>query len=221
MKIIDCKQGDEAWLSHRLGRVTASELDALVSPTGKIRTGEGPRTYLAKKVAEAWLGHPLQSFGSFATEQGTLMEPEARPWYSITYGKEIRQVGFIASDDNRAGCSPDGLIYVGEFPDYGIEIKCPQEAKATAYALSGELPDDYRLQVQGSMFVTGFQRWEFLSYHRNLPKTVVTVQRDERLMATIAEALEEFYQRFDEAFDKLNRAAIAQGDEPRRNPFLP
>lgn len=212
MKIIDCKQGDESWQGHRLARVTASEMDALISPTGKIRTGEGPKTYLARKVAEGWLGRPLNGGGAaWVMEQGTMMEPEARPWYEITHDCEIQTVGFIVGDDNRCGCSPDGLI--GD--NRGIEIKCPQEVAAVRYALDGELPDDYLLQVQGSMFVTGFERWEFLSYHRRLPKLTITVRRDEAMMSKIGQALAEFYERFDEAFEKLNKTA----DEMHRNPF--
>lgn len=216
MRIVKCQQGTEEWQSERLGRVTASELDALVSPTGKIRTGEGPRTYLARKLAEAWLGHPIQSGGAWAMEQGVFNEPESRAWYELTNDCEIKQVGFIVSDNNRAGCSPDGLILDGDEYLRGIEIKCPQEVAAVKYALDAELPDAYRLQVHGSMFVTGFERWEFLSYHRRLPKFTITVMRDEALMLTIGKALSEFYERFDEAFEKLNKLA----DEPRVNPWL-
>ncbi len=213
MKILNVKQGTEEWLDARLGLVTASELDALISPTWKIKTGDGPRTYLYRKVAEAWLCKTIYGGGAFAMEQGTLLEPEARPWYELTYDCEVKTAGFIVGDDNRCGCSPDGLI-AGE--KRGLELKCPQEIAAVRYAIEGEFPEQYQMQVHGSMFVTGYDQWTFLSYHRTLPKFVITIQRREDRMETIQQALSEFYDRFDEAFERLNKSA----DEPRKNPFL-
>ncbi len=48
MKIVDCKQGSPEWLAARLGVVTASEVGALVSPLGKVRTGEYDAVLLAR-----------------------------------------------------------------------------------------------------------------------------------------------------------------------------
>jgi hypothetical protein len=222
MKIFDVKQGTEEWIDARLGMVTASELDALISPTWKIRTGEGPKTYLFRKIAEAWLAKPVQSFGSYVTEQGNLLEPEARPWFELSNDCEVStKEGFIVGDDNRSGCSPDGIIWDrAEDPkrtglNAGLEIKCPQETNAVRYAIDGVLPSDYELQVHGSLYVTGFARWHFLSYHRRLPKLHLVVERDDAKCAVIEEALKGFYERFDHEWDKLNNLA----DEPRENPF--
>ena len=221
MKIYNVKQNTPEWLDARLGLVTASELDALISPTWKIRTGEGPRTYLYRKLAECWMECPLNSFGSFATDQGNALEPEARPWFELTHDCEVSTAaGFIVGDDNRSGCSPDGLVMSHEPVEFqkpiaGLEIKCPQETNAVRYALEGVLPADYELQVHGSMFVTGFSRWHFVSYSRKLPKLHLVIERDEKKCAVIAEALAGFYERFDTEWEKLSAAA----DEPRSNPF--
>ena len=218
MKIFAVKQGTPEWLDARLGLVTASELDALISPTWKIRTGEGPRTYLYRKLAECWMECPLQSFGSFATDQGNALEPEARPWFELTNDCEVStKEGFIVGDDGRSGCSPDGIIWDPErkrLPE-GLEIKAPQEVNAVRYAIEGVLPADYELQVHGSMFVTGFSRWHFVSYSRKLPKLHLVIERDEKKCAIIADALAGFYERFDAEWEKLSAAA----DEPRSNPF--
>ncbi len=229
MKILDVKQGTDEWLDARLGLVTASELDALITPGWKVKDldSAGPRTYLYRKIAEAWLCHPVNSFGSFATEQGQLLEPEARPWFELAHDCEVStKAGFIVGDDKRCGCSPDGLIvdanYVDvsdgtEYPQFssGLEIKCPQETNAVRYAIEGVLPADYELQIHGSLYVTGFSRWHFLSYHRTLPKFHTVVERDESKCATIAKALAGFYARFDAEWERLNTLA----DEPSINPF--
>jgi len=228
VKIFNVKQGTPEWLDARLGLVTASELDALISPTWKIRTGEGPRTYLYRKLAECWMECPLQSFGSFATDQGNALEPEARPWFELANDCEVStKEGFIVGDDGRCGCSPDGIIKcklcdgMGNpkncilCQNQGLEIKAPQEVNAVRYAIEGVLPADYELQVHGSMYVTGFSRWHFVSYSRKLPKLHLVVERDEKKCAVIAEALAGFYAKFDEEWTKLSNAA----DEPRSNPF--
>jgi hypothetical protein len=222
MRIYDVKQGTPEWVDARLGIVTASELDALISPTWKIRAGEGPKTYLFRKLAEAWLCKPVVSFGSYVTEQGNILEPEARPWFELATDCEVStKEGFIVHEDNRCGCSPDGIIWDrAEDPkrtgfNEGLEIKCPQETNAVRYAIDGVLPADYELQVHGSLYVTGFQRWHFLSYHRRLPKLHLVIERDEQKCAVIKDALQWFYERFDSEWDKLNKLA----DEPRENPF--
>jgi hypothetical protein len=143
MNIIDCKQGTPEWLAARLGKVTASEIGALVSPLGKVRTGDGPRTYLYKKLAEKILGVPGSDFTSFGMEQGVIVESEARAWFAFENNVSVREVGFCESDDGHIGFSPDGLI--GE--DGGIEIKSPQPAKHIEYLLNGVVPEDILAEV--------------------------------------------------------------------------
>ena len=200
MKIIDCAQNSVEWMIARAGVVTASEMDALVSPLWKIRTGDGVQTYIAQKLAEQWIGGPLPSVqGVFDMDNGKMLEEEARPFYTLTTGEEVASVGFITSDDGKIGCSPDGLI--GD--DSGIEIKCPKMETHIGYLLSGELPKQYAAQVHFSMFVTGRKSWKFMSYRRNFPPLILTIQRDEKIMATIAEALAGFFDQLDAAMEKL------------------
>src|SRR5882757_11245793 len=122
MKTLTCKQGSSEWAAARLGVVTASEIDALVSPTWKIRTGQGVDTYLYRKLAEKVMGYAGDGGGTFAMDQGNIIEKIAIPYYAFTYNVDVKTVGFCLSDDGRIGCSPDGLI--GDFS--GIEIKSPQ-----------------------------------------------------------------------------------------------
>ena len=202
MKIIRCEQNSVEWMIARAGVVTASEMDALISPLWKIRTGDGVQTYLAQKLAEQWIGGPLPSVqGVFDMEQGKILEDEARPFYTLTTGEEVQPVGFIISDDGRIGCSPDGLI--GE--DSGVEIKCPKMETHIRYLLAGELPKDYAAQVHFSMFVTGRPKWKFMSYRRNFPPLILTVERDEEIMAAMQSALDKFFESFDLAMEKLVR----------------
>lgn len=205
MKIHSVAQGELAWLKLRIGKVTASELGNLVTPEFKERTGEMRHTYICEKLAESWRGMPLPGFNVFDTEQGEILETEAIPWFALTFSQRVRQVGFIESDDGLCGCSPDGLL--GE--DNGLEVKCPSAQVHVKYLLGGCVPKDYLAQVHGSMFVTGFPRWTFLSYRRGFPSLVVEVTRDEEIMAKIGEAIAKFHIDFNAGKDKI--AAIAEG----------
>ena len=196
MKIIECQQGSDEWLQARLGIVTASELDALITPLWKVKTGDGPRTYLAKKIAERWRGCPLQSYHGGSMEQGTLREDEARAWFSLDQNVDVRQVGFITTDDGKMGCSPDGLFADGT----GIEIKCPEPHTHVGYLLAGVLPSEYAAQVHGSMLVARAPSWRFLSYCRGFPPLLLTVDADGKVERAIEEAVEAFNLRLDEAW---------------------
>ena len=46
MKTHNCQQGSTEWFQARRGVISASEIDALVTPLWKVRTGEGVQTYL-------------------------------------------------------------------------------------------------------------------------------------------------------------------------------
>lgn len=201
MKILNHAQGTPEWLQARLGRVTASEIDALVSPTLEVRRGKGPQTYLYRKIAEKVLGRPLDNASSFAMEQGSIIENEAIPWYAFAHGVQIDRVGFCVSDDERCGFSPDGLI--GE--DGGVEVKSPQPARAVEYLLEGEVPSDYRLQVQFSLWVSGRKYWKFISYSRELPALVVHVEPHAETFDTFAKALPPFYAKFDEKMAQIEK----------------
>jgi len=210
----DFQQGSVEWTQIRAGIPTASEFDNILTPEFKIRTGQMPQTYLAKKLSEAWLGGSLAEFTTFDVEQGRILEDEAIPWYELNFDEPVERVGFITTDDKKAGCSPDGLI-----SDGGIEIKCPAVHTHVGYLLAGELPKDYACQVHGSMWVTGAPWWKFCSYRRRLPPLVLTIFRDDDIQKKIADALAGFLERFDAGWKRL--VEMNGGREPARPKLSP
>ena len=201
MKIHDVAQCSVDWEILRAGKITASEMDALITPAGKVRTGEGVKTYLTKKVAERWLGGPLPSANFWDGEQGQFLEEIAKPAFTLQTGREIRNVGFITTDDDQVGCSPDGLLD----EDTGLEIKCPHVETHIRYLLDHRLPLDYVAQVQGSMFVTGYSKWIVCSFRRNFPLFSFAVYRDAEFQDELAEAIESFQGSLAEAMSELTR----------------
>jgi predicted phage-related endonuclease len=199
MKIHEAKQGSSEWFQLRLGIVTASEVDSLITPKWKIKEGAGVDTYLYRKLAEKALNYSPDQLETFAMDQGKLIETVAIPWYEFETGKKVRRVGFCTTDDSRAGCSPDGLLEDGT----GLEIKSPQAPNHIRYLLEGKVPDDYLAQVHFSMLVTGAPSWTFCSYSMHLPALVIHVQRDESIQAKLREAVDAFNERFDSALATL------------------
>ena len=203
MKIIDCQQGSSEWFAARCGVVTASEIDALITPKWKVKEGAGPESYLYKKAAERLLGFSTDQLepggGTFAMDQGKLIETIAIPWYEFAHDVKVRRVGFCVADDGRIGCSPDGMLANGE----GLEIKSPQPENALRYLLGGAVPECYLPQVHFSMLVTGAAAWTFVSYSRHWPALVVRVERDEAIQAKLREAVGGFLSRMDEALAKV------------------
>lgn len=199
------EQNSVDWQILRSGKITASEIDALISPTGKVRDSEGVETYLNQKLCEMWTGGPLLSLqGIFDVDQGKLLEERAKPAFTLHTGIETQNVAFIETDDGRAGCSPDRCIFSPTRAlASGCEIKCPRMDTHVGYLRAGKLPKAYVAQVQFSMHVTGCARWHFFSYHRALPPLHLVVERDADFQEAIAEALEQFVPRLDEAMAKL------------------
>jgi hypothetical protein len=200
MKFHPVEQGHVDWFKLRMGRVTASELGNLISPTFELRTGEMPKTYVYTKLSEMWRGKPMIFTGSWATEQGEVREEEAIPWLALEKEWKIREGGFIESDDGLSGCSPDGLV--GD--DLGIECKSPEPVNHVRWLVEGVLPKSHAVQVHTSMYVTGFPRWLFYSYNRGFPAFILEVRRDEAIISKIDEAVKRFHEQLEAAKTKLS-----------------
>ncbi len=199
MKIVNVPQGTEEWKRARLGRITASEADALLTPSFDLRKGKGTETYLYRKLAEKFLGYQTEDANTFAMDQGQMAEKLALPWFNFTYNADARAVGFCETDDSRCGCSPDALW--GN--DNGLEIKFPTPPVHLRYLCENVVPEDYRVQVAFSMWVTNRPKWTFISFSRQFPPLVIHVERNEAVQDQISEAVRSFYARFDPIYNRL------------------
>lgn len=217
MKIhTDCDQHSLEWYQLRAGKITASEAHRLVTPLGKVRAGDGPKTFLLEKLAEKWTGMPLPNeASSFLMEQGQILEEYARPAFELETGLAVKQVAFIETDHGDCGCSPDGII---EGKDIGLEIKCPGIVNHLRYLLDGKLPEDYVLQVQFSLFVTGFSKWMFTSFRRGLAPLILTIEPDDKIQDAITDAVIAFNEQLDSAWDKLCK--LNGGPPPPRKEYV-
>lgn len=124
-----------------------------------------------------------------AVQRGIALEEEARRAYTALTGYHGCGAGFVLHDSGGFGASPDLLVPDATLPggySHGAEIKCPVPELHIGWLLAGVLPEKHRLQVHGSMAVTGLRRWDFFSYCPGLPPFHLIVRRDdftERLLA--------------------------------------
>ena len=200
MKIHDVAQGSPSWFLARMGVVTASEVDALVTPKWKVREGEAVHTYVYRKLAEKLVNWSPEMLSGYAVDQGKILETMALPWFEFETGRKVKRVGFITTDCGRYGCSPDGMLEDGS----GLEVKSPQAPNHIKYLLEGKLPDDYAPQVHFSMFVTGAPYWTFVSFNQRLTPFVLRVDRDEAIQAKLSEAVTQFSFTFETQLKKLS-----------------
>lgn len=202
----DIQQGSALWHAARAGIPTASELGKLVKQDFTPRKGDGVDTYILGKAIERFLGRPLQSFGSWATEQGNILEEKAWPTLEFEVGVTIERVGFCTTDDKRFGCSPDGIIWTGKTSGYGVEIKGLQpvnHARILPVLDEGGVPEEYLPQIHGGMHVTGFLAWYFYAFSQQLPTRVIKVERDEKIQRLIGAAVDAANERIDTCYARL------------------
>ena len=189
---IDCEQNQEEWYKTRAGVFTASKFSEVVTSKG-VPSKSLPK-YILKLAGETILGTSGGGYNNAAMKWGHQYEPEARRRFAWEHRPvKVETPGFIFKDDLQiCGCSPDG-----DMPEIeeGLEIKCPEKKEIhLGYLIDGALPSVYFHQVQGSMLITGYKAWWFMSYYPGLPPFMLRVDRND-----------EFIERLD---DEIGNAAI-------------
>lgn len=180
------EQGSAEWYAARMGIPTASEFHTVMAKGKDGGASLTRTTYLRKLAGEVLTGEPMESYSNAYMERGKELEDEARQLYAFMKEVAPTRVGFIRNGN--AGCSPDSLI--GD--NSGLEIKIALPHVQIERLQRGTLPPEHRHQVQGSIWMTGRQQWEFISYCPKLPPLILTVPRDDGYIATIKGAVDQF-----------------------------
>jgi len=198
MQVLDIEQGSEAWLKARLGIPTASRFKEIITPA-KGEKSKSYKTYLFELLAERMTQGKEDSYTNEWMQRGNELEAAARSAYEFLHDVEVQQVGLVLNDAGTIGVSPDGLI--GE--DGGLEIKCPKAANAVRYMVEDAMPDVYKPQVQGNLWITGRQWWDFVVYHPDLDLFVKRIYRDEAYIKKMEQHITAFVEELQEAHRRL------------------
>lgn len=194
-KISEFPQRSPEWYLERLGSQTASFFDKYITVTGKASaSANGTNNRL---VAEMIAGKPDETFQSDAMLRGAELEDQALAFINFAHDYNFQKCGLIKSTEFNYGCSPDGIDLENQI---GLEIKAPSLHTHIEYISEGALPSQYKAQVQGSMLVTGFKKWVFMSYYPDLKPLIITVERDDEyinaMRAILIKNCEEVQEKF-------------------------
>jgi hypothetical protein len=181
----DCLQGSEEWERLRSGRPTASNFGRIVTPARGDYSKQAIG-YACELVAQR-LGVHQEMVPTYWMDRGTEFEDEAVTAYEALTGNVTERVGFVLPSFTDAyGGSPDRLVNGGE----GIlEVKCPKAETLIGYHFAGKLPDEYKAQVQGLLWITGLGWADFFAWHPELQPFLMRVKRDEDFIDRLADAM--------------------------------
>lgn len=198
MIVLTCEQRSAEWYSARCGVPSASNFDRIVTSKGEV--SKQRQKYLYQLAGEKVSGITKESFQSAAMANGIELEDEARKMYMLVSDSVVEEAGFCKTEGEiEAGCSPDGLV--GEIG--GLEIKCPNVETHVEYLLENKLPTEYFQQVQGSLFVTGREWWDFMSYSPGIKPLIIRVYPDVEFHKKLRIELTVFCKELTEIINKI------------------
>lgn len=196
-QIFLCDQNSPDWYEARRGLATASEFECIVKRLKSGGVSEKRQTYMFKLAGERLTGDLTEQVFARSLERGKTYEEEARDGYSFLKNTDVQIVGFVRNEI--AGCSPDGLVGT----DGGVEIKVAQPHIQIERLLTGGLPEEHKAQVQGNLWITEREWWDFTSYCPKLPQLIVRVTRDNGYIANLAGAVAKFNEELAETVEKI------------------
>ena len=206
-------QGSDEWFKVRMGKITASKLSDLMKKT---KYGESTyKTRLRMELAiERLTGKSASpNFMNQAMHDGVEREPDARTLFEAITGKEVALCGsFDHPEIVNTSASPDGLLR-GE--NAVLEIKCPTHVTHANNLLSEKMPKNYEYQVQWQIACTESDYAYFVSYHPDYPKELrlkwVKVERDDKVIKSLEEAVRQFDIEIEDLIIKLKKGANKNG----------
>ncbi len=217
--IYECRQNSQEWHGRRIKVATASQFHRLITPVQQ-KPAAAAWSYFCEKYAENTLGGPCKAdLGGKFVRRGHDCEPRARAAYELERGIEVRCVGGVMNAEETAWCSPDGLV--GD--DGGLELKilsaenhaelvlasrragfleawdALHTGKPPKHAGTPSLSASHRLQIQGSLWVTGRIWWDAAAWNPGMAMVIERVERDEPLIEKLAAAVAAFDKQLDTA----------------------
>lgn len=212
----EMEQGSDEWLQARCGLITASEVKLLLTPTLKIAENAKKRAHLWELAAQRITGFVEPQYVSDAMLRGHEDEVLARARYHDEYAP-VEKVGFITNDKwgFTLGCSPDGLV--GN--DGAIECKsrCQKyQVQTVVEEFTGvaTIPEEYMLQVQAQLLISGREWCDFISYSGGLPMAVIRVTAAPETQDAIIDACSKFEAGISEVISDFHEAVKARGYRP-------
>jgi putative phage-type endonuclease len=181
------QQRTEAWHKKRTGRVTGSNVGAILGLSPFMK-----REDVMRNMVRQYHGYPSEFTGNVATNYGNYNEPNALTDYELKFDTKVELTGFHTYEE-WLGASPDGFIN----NDGLIEVKCPygQRDKNPPEFKSIDYQTHYWLQIQIQLFVTGRQWCHFYQWSAH-GYMLETVQFNQLAIEEYLPKLKDFYNEY-------------------------
>lgn len=193
-------QRSEEWYQLKLGVISASDAHKVLSGDNTAKR----KTYMAELIGQITTGI-IDEINAKQLEWGLLHEDAAISAYEMFKGEEVARVPFVYQDDSRrCGCSPDAML---KNKRKGLELKCPFKTSThIEFLIDDKIKSEYIKQCQFSMWITGFEEWDFMSYDPRMKKGIVhleTIERDEKTMKSFSELVPKFIEEMDKKLETI------------------
>ncbi|WP_442256115.1 lambda exonuclease family protein [Stenotrophomonas maltophilia group sp. RY12688] len=213
-------QRSDEWFAARAGRITASRMNDVMVERERGEFKSGPRKgqqkpqpkaltdYAHQLAAERLTLRPRKQVKAAALAWGQTVEPAAVAAYQAETGVIVTPAEFILHPKyDFIGASPDFLV--GD--DGGGEIKSPESSEVHLETLLTGLPPEHIEQIQGGLWVTGRQWWDFVSFHPDFPEShriyIQRVPRDDEYIERLESACLQMEADVQAILAQLNRSA--------------
>jgi predicted phage-related endonuclease len=209
--ILTCEQRSQEWHEARRGRLTASVAGEMLAT---IKTGEAAarRNLRIRLVLERLTGKVQErGFVSQSMQDGIDREAEARAYYEMLTGDAVENTGFIRHDDWMVGCSLDGCVFEDGRIVKILELKSPEPSAHLSYLRTGQIGKDYEAQVLHSLWLTGAESCDWMSYQPEFPEHLrakrITITRNEAAIADYEAKALAFLAEVERECEELRRMA--------------
>jgi len=186
----DLLQGSDEWHAARCGLLTASEMKYVLTPTLKIADNDKTKMHIWELASQRITRFTEPSYIGDAMLRGWEDEITARDLYSERYDP-VKEVGFVTNDQwgFTLGYSPDGEVTEKKG---GIEVKSRIQKYQVQTIVENKMPDEFMLQVQTGLLVTGWEWIDFISYSGGLPMATLRITPDADIQKAIIDAASAF-----------------------------
>lgn len=203
-------QGSEEWHAARCGLITASEMKLILTPTLKVANNDKTRAHVWELAAQRITGYVEPTYIGEAMLRGHDDEILARALYAEHFAP-VEEVGFVTNDEwgFTLGVSPDGLVGNDGMIECKSRIQKYQVQAIVEYYRDGTTPDEFTLQVQTALLVTGRHWCDLISYSGGLPMQPMRCVADTEIQAAIIDACTAFEAKIAEAIADYHAALSA------------
>lgn len=193
----DFEQGSQQWAAIRCGKLTASEVKLILTPTLKVANNDKTRQHVWEIAAQRITQYVEPRYITEDMLRGHSDEILARHAYNEKFGG-VKECGFVTNDNHGVtlGYSPDWLVN----DDGQAECKSRRQ-KYQVQTVTNGIPDEHWLQLQTGLIVTERAWIDYVSYCGGMPMVIIRVEPHAETQEAIIAAAQSFEKQVSETVE--------------------